>query len=232
MILERKTEEIVDKKTIVHDRILRLIGKTEEFENYEEMTAEEMFEALYHKYIQRDGADSLLKYIQSTDFYSAPARTRYHGSYKGGLVEHSLHVYYCYKSYLKRCSVGYGVKMSEESIALVSLMHDLCKAGVYKTEMRNKKIDGVWKQVPTYVFEDEMPLGHGQKSAYLVMQHCQLSPVEYAAIAFHMGCFDGCVPNNVGQTFSMYPEAFALSVADQEATYFVENEQWVQRNNL
>ena len=220
------------KELITKNEVLYKLAQKEGFTNCEEMDARDLFEAIFKKYVKREGADQLLAYIQSTDFFKAPASTRFHGSYEGGLVEHSLHVYECYKRIVEHYSSIYGVQMSEDSIALVSLLHDLCKAGVYKIEMRNKKIDGVWQQVPVYTFDDDMPLGHGQKSAFLVMQYCHLTPIEFACIAFHMGAFDaGNNPHNVGDAFNGYPEAFLLSMADSEATYFVENEKWQKRVN-
>lgn len=117
--------------------------------------------------------------------------------------------------------------MSEESIALCALFHDLCKVDIYKTEMRNKKnAQGQWEQVPFYTIEDAFPVGHGSKSVYIMNRYLKLTDIETAAIAYHMGFSYGDDARTVGNVFGRFPEAFALSIADMEATYFVENEHW------
>lgn len=183
------------------------------------------FLKIYKEKIKRTGSEKLLHFLENqSDFFTAPASTRFHGAYKGGLVEHSLQVYDCLCDYLERRRVQdiYELAYSEESIAIVSLLHDLCKCDVYKTEMRNKKIDGVWQQVPTYVFDDPLPYGHGEKSVYMISGYMRLTREEAFAIRYHMGFSSSEPPNQVGKAFEMFPLAFALSTADMEATYFLE----------
>lgn len=192
------------------------------------MSCKEEFIEIYQRTITRKGADALLDYlVNKSDFFTAPASARYHGSYEGGLCEHSLNVYHCLVDYLSRERVAelYGLEYSEESIALVSLLHDVCKAGCYKKTFRNVKgEDGKWTQVPSYQFDDPMPYGHGEKSVYVINGFLRLTREEAFAIRYHMG-FSGIEEKNtVGKVFQMYPLAFALSVADSEATYFLENE--------
>lgn len=183
------------------------------------------FIALYKKHITRNGADRFLSYLENhSDFFTAPASTRFHGSYEGGLCEHSLQVYDCLKDYLARPRVNniYEVKASDETIAIIALLHDVCKIDFYKTEQRNKKVDGQWVQVPYYTVDDQLPYGHGEKSVYMISGYMRLSREEAFAIRYHMG-FSGSDPvNNVGKAFEMFPIAFALSTADMEATYFLE----------
>ncbi len=191
------------------------------------MTKKEEFIKIYTENIQREGADKLLEYLLSSqsDFFTAPASTRFHGSYEGGLLEHSINVYYCLKDYLERERVKevYNLDYSDESIAIVSLLHDLCKVNCYVKGTRNVKDKaGVWQQVPTYEYSDDMPYGHGEKSVYIVSGFMRLSREEAFAIRYHMG-FSGSEPqSNVGSAFEIYPLAFALSTADMEATYFLE----------
>lgn len=183
------------------------------------------FLKIYKEKIKRPGSEKLLHFLENqSDFFTAPASTRFHGAYKGGLVEHSLQVYDCLCDYLERRRVQdiYELAYSEESIAIVSLLHDLCKCDVYKTEMRNKKIDGVWQQVATYVFDDPLPYGHGEKSVYMISGYMRLTREEAFAIRYHMGFSSSEPPNQVGKAFEMFPLAFALSTADMEATYFLE----------
>ena len=122
------------------------------------MTAKEEFISIYTENIKRSGADKLLDYLTNKcDFFTAPSSTRFHGSYEGGLVQHSVNVYHCLKDYLERQRVKdvYGMKYSEETIAIVSLLHDLCKINFYTVDYRNaKNSDGVWEKVPYYTISD------------------------------------------------------------------------------
>lgn len=192
------------------------------------MATKEEFIQVFQEAVQREGAQGLLDYLQQkSDFFTAPASARYHSAYAGGLCEHSLNVYYCLKDYLSRERVTdlYGLEYSEETIALVALLHDVCKIGCYKPGTRNVKgEDGKWQSVPTFHFEDPLPYGHGEKSVYIVNGFVRLTREEAMAIRWHMG-FSGTEDNRmVGRAFSQYPLAFALSVADMEASYFLEEE--------
>ena len=186
----------------------------------------EEFIQIYRDNIKREGADKLLDYLCQSDFFLAPASARYHSSYDGGLAQHSINVYYCLADYMARPRVRntYGLECSDETIAIVSLLHDLCKIGCYKAGVRNVKENGVWKQVPTYNFEDPMPYGHGEKSVYIINGYMRLSREEAFAIRYHMGFSGNEDKGSVGKAFEMFPLAFALSTADMEATYFLEGE--------
>ena len=190
------------------------------------MSAKEEFIEVYQANITRPGADALLDYLEhKSDFFTAPSSTRFHGCYEGGLCEHSLNVYYCLTDYLARERVRelYGLECSEETVAVVALLHDLCKIGCYKPGVRNVKgPDGKWKQVPTYQFDDPMPYGHGEKSVYIVNGYLRLSREEAFAIRYHMGFSGDEDRRTVGKAFQMFPLAFALNVADCEASYFLE----------
>ena len=119
----------------------------------------------------------------------------------------------------------YGIDYySDESIAIVSLLHDLCKVDFYVESTRNVKENGVWKSVPFYTIDDKLPYGHGEKSVYIVSGFMRLTRDEAFAIRYHMG-FSDVTPqemNNVSKAFEMFPLAFAVSVADMEASYFIE----------
>lgn len=191
------------------------------------MDFKEEFLNLYQTHIHREGADKLLEYLLSkhSDFFTAPASTRFHGNYEGGLLEHSLNVYHCLKDYLSRPRVQemYGMKYSEETVAIVSLLHDICKINCYQPSFRNIKDDqGVWQKVPWYEFEDKLPYGHGEKSVYIITGFMKLSREESFAIRYHMG-FSGTEDiRNVGASFEQFPLSFALCTADMEATYYLE----------
>lgn len=189
----------------------------------------EKFIEIYRTNITREGSEKLLDYLlsPSCDFFDAPASTRFHGSYPGGLLEHSINVYECLCDYMERSRVKevYGVSYSKETLAIAALLHDICKTNFYKAGTRNVKEDGVWKSVPSYSIEDTLPYGHGEKSVYIISGYMRLTRDEAFAIRYHMG-FAGASPEekgNVGKAFEMFPLAFALSVADMEATYFIES---------
>ena len=186
----------------------------------------EEFISIYKENITREGSDKLLDYlINKCDFFTAPASTRFHSAYVGGLAQHSLNVYYCLKDYLSRERVKETYKLSytEEQIAIVALLHDMCKIDCYKSDFRNVKNDkGQWERVPTYKFEDPLPYGHGEKSVYMISGFMRLSREEAMAIRWHMG-FSGTEDNNLtGRALETYPLAFALATADMEASYFLE----------
>ena len=188
------------------------------------MTAKEKFIELYKKNIKREGADKLLEYLISSDFFTAPASARFH-SYEGGLCEHSLNVYECLMSYLsaERTKGIIGTVYSDESITIVALLHDLCKIGVYKKGFRNVKDEkGAWQRVDTFEYDDRLPYGHGEKSVYIISGYMRLTREEAFAIRYHMGYSSTEDPRNVSAAFEMFPLAFALSTADSEATYFIE----------
>ena len=191
------------------------------------MTFKERFIEVYKANIKREGSDKLLDYLLSSDFFTAPASARFHCSREGGLCEHSLNVYDCLVSYLdtKRAKETFGFSYSAESIAIVSLLHDLCKIGVYKKGFRNVKDEkGAWQRVDTFEYDDRLPYGHGEKSVYIISGYMKLTREEAFAIRYHMGYSSTEDPRNVSLAFEMFPLAFALSTADSEATYFIESE--------
>ena len=191
------------------------------------MNNKERFLEIYNRCIKREGADKLLEFLEKSDFFTAPASGRFHNSFEGGLLDHSLNVYDALVGYLEspRAKDVYGFNYSDESIAIVSLLHDLCKIGVYKKSFRNVKDEsGTWKRVPSYEYDDNLPYGHGEKSVYIISGYMRLTREEAFAIRYHMGYsseFEDA--RNVSKAFEMFPLAFALSTADSEATYFVES---------
>lgn len=194
------------------------------------MAAKEEFIEIFRENVHREGAEALLDYLENkSDFFTAPASARFHGSYAGGLCEHSLNVYHCLKDYLARERVTdlYGLEYSQESIALVALLHDVCKIGCYKPSTRNVKgEDGKWTQVPTFTYEDPLPYGHGEKSVYVVNGYLRLTREEAMAIRWHMGGFDDAVRGGsfaLSLAFEKYPLAVKMHLADLESTYLREH---------
>jgi len=191
------------------------------------MSKKEEFCKIYQDNIKREGSQELLAYLTgpSSDFFTAPASTRFHGNYEGGLCEHSINVYRNLKAYLERPYTHDLIKTeySDETIALVALLHDLCKVNCYKVSFRNVKNEqGQWVKAPYYEFDDHLPYGHGEKSVYIAGGFMKLSREEAFAIRYHMGFSTTDDPRNVSRAFELYPLAFALSVADMEASCFME----------
>lgn len=192
------------------------------------MTSKERFINIYKENITRDGSEKLLEFLLSdkSDFFEAPASTRYHNSYEGGLLEHSLNVYDCMKAYMDRERVKneYNLTASNESIAIVSLLHDICKINIYKKGTRNVKDEnGVWKQVLRYEYDDKLPYGHGEKSVYIITGFMRLTREEAFAIRYHMGFSGEENVNTIGRALAAFPLALAVNIADMEASFLLEN---------
>ena len=197
-----------------------------------EIDMREEFTHVYVNIIQRSGADKLLDWIENrTDFFDAPASTRYHLAEPGGLVKHSVHVFERLNALCESEDwVAKGIsKPQKESIAICGLLHDLCKANFYKTSTRNVKNEatGQWEKVPFYTVEDQFPYGHGEKSVYLIERFMRLKTEEAVAIRWHMGGFDDAVRGGsfaISAAFEKYPLALLLHLADMQATYLDEVE--------
>lgn len=192
------------------------------------MNPKKEFIKIFEANIHREGADKLLEYLLSnnSDFFTAPASTKFHGDYDCGLVTHSLNVYYSLKDYLlrKRCKDEYGMDYSEETIAIAALLHDVCKINCYHKYLRNvKNEEGVWEQVAAFKFEDPEPFGHGEKSVFLISKFLKLSNTEAYAIRYHMGFSEEGSGKNAGKAFEKYPLVLALNIADMEASYYMDD---------
>lgn len=179
------------------------------------------FLEIYSK-IKRQGADKLLEWLEKSDFFTAPASSRFHGSYEGGLVEHSINVY----NRLDKLVKAEGLPVSEETIAIVALLHDICKANYYKVDFRNTKDEnGQWVKVPYYTVDDQLPYGHGEKSVYIISAFMKLTREESFAIRWHMGGFDSSVKGgdfSLSKAYETYPLALLVHLADMQATYLDE----------
>lgn len=176
----------------------------------------------YNATITRRGADKLLEWLTTTDFFVAPASTRFHAAYEGGLLAHSINVYQVMmERYFQESSDD------KESFAIVSLLHDICKAGYYTVSYRNAKNDkGEWEKVPYYTVEDRFPYGHGEKSVFLIERFMKLKNEEAVAIRWHMGGFDDSARAgsfSLANAFEQFPLAVKLHLSDLEATYLRES---------
>ena len=204
------------------------------------------FEELLNS-VKRDGTDKLMRYIRnSTDFYKAPASTKFHLACESGLLQHSLNVYDClvakrnnpiWKDVLK--------DIPDDSLILIALLHDLCKANFYAEGTKNQKTydpekvkaaenwqvkhdaqgDFIWETVKTYQVDDQLPLGHGEKSVMLIQCYIRLTMHEVMAIRWHMGFSEAKENwNTLGSAMEKYPIVLATNEADLEASKLLETD--------
>ena len=205
----------------------------------------EEFENLYKEYIlHREGGDKLLEFIRKSDFYTAPASTKYHLNEEGGLLQHSLNVFHCLMNKASNPTWEKVITPDKyKTAACVALLHDLCKTYCYEKELKNTKSydpetvasfggrgvkhdakgDYVWIMAEAYTTNNKFPLGHGAKSVFFIQQFMKLSMEEIACIYWHMGAYcDSSQWTELGNAFEKYPLAMALHEADMEATHMVE----------
>ena len=136
----------------------------------------EEFLALLRK-TNREGIEELINFLEKSDFFVAPASTRFHGNFEGGLAAHSMKVYEILKHKVENSVID--VEIKEESIILIGLLHDICKTNFYKVDYRNaKNALGVWEKVPYYTVDDTIPYGHGEKSVMMITEYMKLTPEE------------------------------------------------------
>ena len=159
----------------------------------------EEFLALLRK-TNREGIEELINFLEKSDFFVAPASTRFHGNFEGGLAAHSMKVYEILKHKVENSVID--VEIKEESIILIGLLHDICKTNFYKVD-------------------DTIPYGHGEKSVMMITEYIKLTPEEKYSIRWHMGYTEPKENYNaIGATYKKYPIALLTHEADLEATYF------------
>jgi hypothetical protein len=205
--------------------------KTSEKKQSDKMTARDEFCAELES-TGRKGIKGLLKELDKTDFFKSPASTKYHGSYAGGLCDHSLMVMDAvlslYDEYKKL--VPTFPEIPVDSLKICALLHDVCKVETYRAGTRNVKNEqtGQWEKVPTFFREPKFPMGHGGKSVYMIAKMgVLLSEDEAQAIYWHMGAYDTSAYNTwneMGQAYNENQLAFLLHQADMFSTYILENE--------
>ena len=172
------------------------------------------------KQVKREGIEELIAFLEKSDFFTAPASTRFHGDFEGGLAAHSMKVYEILKHKVETNIEK--LDISDESIILIGLLHDICKTNFYKIDYRNaKNALGVWEKVPYYTIEDTIPYGHGEKSVMMITEYIKLTPEEKYSIRWHMGYTEPKeLYNTIGASYKKYPVALLTHEADLEATYF------------
>lgn len=213
------------------------------------MSKKEEFLEIYKQYIKRDGADKLLEWLESSDFFVSPASTKFHSNYVGGLCDHSVNVFKRLKNlvvaeygenyweHFKDKDASSSKQKADESLAIMGLLHDVCKIGTYKVEYKNvkvycengSKVDNggrfEWESQPYFTVQEELPYGHGEKSVYELSAFIKLSREEAMAINWHMGGYDLRVKGGsfaIADAYYKFPIAVMLANADMMATYLDE----------
>jgi hypothetical protein len=167
----------------------------------------------------REGIEKVIEFLESSDFFTAPASTKYHSCNEGGLADHSMNVYqiFCHKNKV------FKLNLPEDTLTICGLLHDICKANFYKNGSRNVKENGQWVAKEIWEVDDKLPLGHGEKSCMMLMEFIKLTDFEKYAIRWHMGFSEGSTPNySLSTAFDLMPGIVALHTADMEASYIIE----------
>ena len=189
-----------------------------------QISIKDEFLDVYKANITRQGAEELLLWLETSDYFTAPASTRFHGSYEGGLLEHSMNVYKCLLRQLGSWDLL--AAYSPETVAIVALMHDLCKVNFYKKGTRNVKENGQWITREVFEIDEKFPCGdHADKSVIILQNFIRLEPDEILAIRAHMGAWDSATKGGsqfVGKIFEKSELAVMLHIADMEASYLLE----------
>lgn len=182
----------------------------------------------------REGMPALLQYLtEKTDFFIAPSSTQYHDAVAGGLLHHSLKVYHN----LVTLSKTFQSDIPTDSLIIIGLLHDICKANFYKLTKKSlprKDAKGelvldsygkkIWEDVMAYDIEDQFPAGHGEKSVILILRYIQLTDEEIMAIRWHMGAYDD-VKQSYGGNLALtnasekYPITVLAHMADLSASF-------------
>ena len=171
----------------------------------------------------RFDVNSMINYLEKeTDFFTAPASTKFHLNEKGGLLKHSLNVYH---NLSNLCELYYE-DCSKDTMAIVALFHDLCKTGYYKQSTKSVKGPFGWTDEIVYTVDDDLPLGHGEKSVIMLLSKgIYLSREEMLAIRWHMSGFDSAVKGgdlSSSKANSMTKLLCLLQSADMISTYISE----------
>lgn len=182
--------------------------------------------------VNRPGADKLMGYLRKSDMFSAPASTRFHLSVTGGLLQHSLNVLDAFRSSLRANEDGtYSfmvagknvATITEESLVIMTLLHDVCKTNFYSTVMRwRKDKNNKWEQYETFEVDDKVPYGHGEKSVMMIEEFMKLKAEERYAIRWHMGYTESDTLS-LNNAINKYPIIWALHSADTKASHFMED---------
>ena len=158
------------------------------------MTDRERFEEALRA-TGRTGVDQVITELDALGFFTAPASTRFHLAEPGGLLKHSLNVYDQARVIGRieaQIRPDIADRLPEASLAIAALLHDVCKAEIYKSEIKHRKVDGKWEDYTGYGVDfSGLPLGHGEKSVIRLLRWgLELTDDEMIAIRWHMHAWD------------------------------------------
>jgi hypothetical protein len=187
----------------------------------------ENFIRIFTENITREGSKELLEWLEGSTFFTDPSAKAHHGNFDGGLCAHSLKVYYALKDFVQMYKHQFpDYEISEESIALVALLHDLCKVGLYKKGFRNVKNDnGVWEKIGCYDYDDKLGMGHGEGSVYIIQTFMKIARFEALSIRWHMSSWDSAVKggdSSINVAREQNPLVTLICMADSWASQFKE----------
>lgn len=199
---------------------------TSEEQEWMQKNAEEFRSFWKYDVMERPGKDAMLNFLETSDFFTAPASTKFHGAYPGGLCEHSLNVarYVMLLSETVYCAEG-KMGMDLNSAVFCALLHDVCKVGLYReTSRRQKEPDGRWQEIRAYEYDKTaLPMGHGEKSVYIIQREgMRLTDEEALAIRWHMGAYRDKNAGDMDTAFDTSSMALILHLADMLASHMSE----------
>lgn len=164
--------------------------------------------------VKREGIKELVKWLETTDYFTAPASTRFHEARKNGLLNHCWNVYTLLKEKNKR----FNLKIPEESVIITGLLHDLCKVNVYKDKkLKNNKASAI-----PYELKEDLPIGHSTKSIFIINKFMKLTEQEALMIRWHMSWSDYEFKKHIDAAKEITPTVMALITADIEASDFLD----------
>jgi hypothetical protein len=159
--------------------------------------------------IKREGIEGLCDWLNESDFFYAPASTRHHGNFRGGLAAHSYEIYKEFDRQLDH----YGLEVPKESRVLASFLHDACKIDLY---VENTLKGGKTSEAKPYKIEETFPFGHGERSALIAQRHINLTDQEAMLIRWHMGSYD--------KSFEAYQDAIEKTHPECVLFYHIDHE--------
>lgn len=175
---------------------------------------------------KREGIDNLIEYLETkTDFFTAPASTKYHNNFESGLLLHSLNVY---ENFKKLLAMRPEITVEDDSVIIASLCHDLCKSNFYTVEKRNRKNEnGQWESYDAYatIKSPTIPYPHSTRSIRILRSFIKITYLEELMIFYHMGPFGGEdfeYKNLLQDVNERYPATLLFYMADLLSSYLDE----------
>jgi len=163
--------------------------------------------------IKRKGIEGLCTWMSSSDFFYAPASTRHHGNFRGGLAAHSYEIY---KEFDKQLD-NFSIEVPQESRVLASFLHDACKIDLY---VENTLKGGKTSEAKPYKIEETFPFGHGERSAIIAQRHIELTEQEAMLIRWHMGPYDKSYIDYKEAIEKTFPECVLFHHIDHEVSLY------------